>query len=69
LLSYRFTSRQYWQIFHHLQTKGDISNIADTYILIINSKLPIIIGKMAATAVAVLALAPWAAWKQLGEIG
>ncbi len=22
---------QYWQIFHHRQTIGDISNIADTY--------------------------------------
>ena len=32
LLSYRFTSRQYWQIFCHCQTKGDISNIADTYL-------------------------------------
>ena len=31
LLLYRFASRQYRQIFCHRQTKGDISNIADTY--------------------------------------
>jgi hypothetical protein len=31
LLSFRITSRQYWQIFCHRQTIGDISNIADTY--------------------------------------
>jgi hypothetical protein len=31
LLLYRFASRQYRQIFHHRQTIGDISNIADTY--------------------------------------
>ncbi len=31
LLSYRFTSRQHRQIFRHRQTKGHISNIADTY--------------------------------------
>jgi hypothetical protein len=31
LLSYCFASRQHWQIFWHSQTKGDISNIADTY--------------------------------------
>ncbi len=30
LLWYRFTSRQHRQIFCHHQTKGDISNIADT---------------------------------------
>ncbi len=30
LLSYRFTFRQHQQIFHHHQTKGDFSNIADT---------------------------------------
>jgi hypothetical protein len=30
LLPYHFASRQYWQIFHHRQMKGDISNIADT---------------------------------------
>ncbi len=30
LLLYRITSRQYWQIFCHRQTIGDISNIADT---------------------------------------
>ncbi len=29
LLLYHFASRQYWQIFCHCQTKGDISNIAD----------------------------------------
>ncbi len=33
LLLYRIASRQYWQIFCHCQTIGDISNIADTYIL------------------------------------
>ncbi len=32
LLSYCIASRQYRQIFHHHQTIGDISNIADTYI-------------------------------------
>ncbi len=31
LLLFCFTSRQHWQIFRHCQTKGDISNIADTY--------------------------------------
>ncbi len=31
LLSYHFASRQYCQIFHHCQMKGDIFNIADTY--------------------------------------
>ena len=31
LLSFRIASRQYWQIFRHCQTIGDISNIADTY--------------------------------------
>ncbi len=31
LLSYRFTSRQYRQIFRHRQMISDISNIADTY--------------------------------------
>ncbi len=31
LLLCRFTSRQYRQIFRHHQTTGDISNIADTY--------------------------------------
>ncbi len=31
LLLYRFSSRQYWQIFRHCQMIGDISNIADTY--------------------------------------
>jgi hypothetical protein len=30
LLLYRFASRQHQQIFRHRQTKGDISNIADT---------------------------------------
>ncbi len=30
LLLYRIASRQYRQIFHHHQTIGDISNIADT---------------------------------------
>ncbi len=33
LLLYHFASRQYRQIFRHRQTIGDISNIADTYIL------------------------------------
>jgi hypothetical protein len=32
LLSFRIASRQYWQIFRHRQTIGDISNIADTYL-------------------------------------
>jgi hypothetical protein len=32
LLLYRFTSRQYRQIFCHCQTIDDISNIADTYL-------------------------------------
>jgi hypothetical protein len=31
LLLYHFASRQHWQIFCHLQTIDDISNIADTY--------------------------------------
>ena len=31
LLLYHFASRQHLQIFCHRQTKGDISNIADTY--------------------------------------
>ncbi len=37
LLLYRITSRQYWQIFHHRLMIGDISNIADTYSMNINS--------------------------------
>ncbi len=36
LLLYRITSRQYWKIFRHRQTIGDISNIADTYLLFMN---------------------------------
>jgi hypothetical protein len=44
--------------------------MAKVDILIIYSELPSDIAKMAAAAPgAMLALAPWATWKQLGEIG
>jgi hypothetical protein len=34
LLLCHFASRQYWQIFRHRETKGDISNIANTYLTV-----------------------------------
>jgi hypothetical protein len=44
LLLYSFASRQHRQIFHHQQTKGDISNIADTYSILCQSKLSDVYG-------------------------
>ncbi len=35
-LSCHFASRQHWQIYHHRQMKGVISNIADTYVIVLS---------------------------------